>query len=67
MIECQGKQHYEPVERFGGQKTFESQQRKDAIKRAFCQRYNLSLLEIPYWEKDVEGVVRDFVSGRGRV
>ncbi|HBJ1650946.1 TPA: hypothetical protein LA460_003380 [Clostridium botulinum] len=50
LIEYQGKQHYEPVEMFGGQKQFETQQINDNCKRQYCKSKNINLLEIPYWD-----------------
>lgn len=55
LIEVQGKQHYEPV-CFGGISkeaaiiNFELQQLRDNAKREYCKKYNIELLEIPYWE-----------------
>lgn len=52
LIEFQGKQHYEPVEFFGGQEQFELQQRYDSYKRAYCTAHNYKLIEIPYTDID---------------
>lgn len=49
-IEYNGKQHYEPVDYFGGQKTFEKQVLRDNIKREYCKNNNIGLLEIPYYK-----------------
>jgi hypothetical protein len=51
-IEYQGKQHYEPIEIFGGEQAFKLQQKKDDIKRKYCSKSQINLLEIPYWEFD---------------
>lgn len=59
-IECQGIQHYEPVEYFGGEEAFKIQQRHDAIKRQYCLDNNIELLEIPYWE-NVENALNNFL------
>lgn len=48
-IECQGIQHYEPVEFFGGEKVYNEQIIKDNDKREYCINNNIKLLEIPYW------------------
>lgn len=48
LIEFQGKQHYEPIEYFGGQEKFEKQQRYDEKKREYCKKNHLVLLEFPY-------------------
>jgi len=58
LIEFQGKQHYEPVEMFGGQKQFEIQQINDNCKREYCKNNNINLLEISYWdEKNIEDIL----------
>lgn len=43
LIEFQGKQHYEPIEFFGGQDNLEYNQRNDTFKKhnAFVWKYNL--------------------------
>ena len=48
LIECQGLQHYEPVEYFGGIEQFERQQLHDRLKRDFARAQNMELIEIPY-------------------
>lgn len=48
LIEYQGKQHYKPVDFFGGKEQFEVQQRHDAIKREFCKSERIPLIVIPY-------------------
>lgn len=53
-IEYQGLQHFEVVGEFGGEEAFEYRKENDRIKRDFCKNNNIKLIEIPYWEKDVE-------------
>lgn len=53
-IEIQGRQHYNSVDYFGGEKEFEYRKRKDAIKRSFCSKRNIPLLELPYYLKEEE-------------
>lgn len=48
-IEYQGQQHYKPVERFGGEERFVIQQKHDRIKKEYCIKNNIILIEIPYW------------------
>lgn len=48
LIEYNGKQHYEPIAYFGGQKRFETNQRRDRIKKAWAKKKGLPLLVIPY-------------------
>ena len=47
-IEYQGKQHYEPVEFFGGEEQFLLNQKRDNIKREYCDKNNIPLLELKY-------------------
>lgn len=49
-IEYQGKQHFEPVEIFGGEKAFEKQKKRDALKRELSIKNNIKLVYINYWE-----------------
>ena len=48
LIECQGAQHYHPVEYFGGEKQFVVQQENDNLKRKYAAKLGIPLLEIPY-------------------
>lgn len=54
LIECQGKQHYEPIGYFGGEERFETQKRNDEYKKLYADKINLPLLEIPYWYSSEE-------------
>ena len=51
LIEYQGKQHYEPVSKFGGKKGLYQQQHNDNQKRRFCALKGIPLIEIPYTEE----------------
>ena len=48
IIECQGKQHYEPVQIFGGEERFKTQLKCDEIKKEWCRNNNIKLIEISY-------------------
>jgi glutaredoxin len=52
LIECQGRQHYEAVELFGGYEAFAKQQKHDQIKRDFCKSEGIPLIEISYTFRD---------------
>lgn len=58
LIECQGKQHYEPVKEFGGKSQFKYQVENDKLKRDYAKKSNIPLVEIPYtcdtYEKELE-------------
>jgi hypothetical protein len=51
LIEYDGKQHFEPVEIWGGQLTLERRQKHDKIKNDYCEKNNIKLLRISYEEK----------------
>ncbi len=53
LIEYQGKQHYEPSNKFGGKRGFFQQQYNDNQKRRFCALHDLKLIEIPYTEENL--------------
>ena len=44
LIEYQGKQHYEPSNKFGGKRGFFQQQYNDNQKRRFCALHDLRLI-----------------------
>lgn len=48
LIECQGKQHYFPVEEFGGEESLKEQKQNDEAKREYAKNNNIPLIEIPY-------------------
>lgn len=56
-FEYQGQQHYHPVD-FGGKgeevatEQFEKNIIRDGIKKEYCKKHNIYLIEIPYWEYD---------------
>lgn len=54
VIEYNGRQHYVPVEHFGGQIQFEKQQARDQLLRNRCKEKNIKLHEIPYTWSDSE-------------
>jgi hypothetical protein len=45
-FEYQGFQHYEPVEFWGGKKSFEEQLERDKIKKTICNAKGITLIEI---------------------
>lgn len=45
-VEYQGAQHSRPVEFFGGEGTFATQQQRDAAKRALCEENGMALIEV---------------------
>jgi len=55
LIEYDGKQHYEPIDFFGGEEGFKYIQQNDKIKNQYCLDNNIKLIRIKYNEniKDV--------------
>lgn len=60
VIEYQGEQHYRPIDYFGGEENFKKQQKRDSIKRDYCKKNGIKLLEIPY-DKDIEEELNNFL------
>ena len=56
LIECQGKQHFEPVPEFGGKAAFDLQQKNDELKRQYTQIHGLPLIEISYQQKNIKDI-----------
>ena len=48
LIEYQGKQHYEPVDYFGGETKFKLQQKHDHMKANYAKIHHYNLIAIPY-------------------
>ena len=58
FIEFNGRQHYEPIEIFGGEEAFKKQQNNDKIKQQYCNDKNIKLLSIPYYEiRNIENII----------
>lgn len=43
-IECQGRQHFIPVEKFGGEEGFKDTQIRDTLKKKQCEKHNIKIL-----------------------
>ena len=58
LIECQGKQHYEPIDYFGGKEKFEAQVLNDIIKKEFAEKeLQIPLFEVPYSITKMEDMI----------
>ena len=51
LIEYQGIQHYEAKSKFGGVSGLRKQQFNDMLKREYCQKHDINLIAIPYWDE----------------
>lgn len=59
-IEYDGQQHFEPVEYFGGMKSFKDTQLRDEIKNAYCRDKSIQLIRIPYFEfENIEDILKE--------
>jgi hypothetical protein len=62
LIEYQGSQHYNKQSIFGMEQGFSYRKHNDKIKKTFCVKNNIPLLEIPYWKKDkIQSLVKNFI------
>lgn len=73
-VEFQGPHHYKPV--LYSRKScfkkaeddFKSIKHRDALKKIFCEKEGISLLEIPYWEyENIEFLVDEFINKNGLI
>lgn len=53
LIEFQGKQHYQAVSKFGGNRAFYQQKFNDNLKRRYCALKGITLIEVPYTEENL--------------
>lgn len=59
-VEYQGLQHYEPVEHFGGETSFQQRKRYDDIKANYCREQGICLIAIPYLEyENIENILSE--------
>lgn len=59
-IEYDGRQHFEPVDIFGGEEDYKVTVLHDQIKNKYCEDNNIPLLRIPYYA-DVETELSNFL------
>lgn len=68
FIEYNGRQHYIPIEYFGGSLELEHQQKRDEFVREYCKRNNIRLLEIPYTdESNIDNILNDLFYERSKI
>lgn len=59
LIEFNGKQHYKPINFFGGKEAFKKYQINDRIKKQFAKKYGYKLIVISYkQEKNIENILK---------
>lgn len=62
FIEYNGKQHYVPIEYFGGEINFNRQYMRDNYIRNYCKNNNIRLLEIPYTENNIQECIINYIN-----
>lgn len=62
VIEYDGRQHFMPVELFGGEEGFKIQIIKDGIKNNYCKSNNINMLRIPYYENTIKTLNDYFIN-----
>lgn len=69
IIECDGEQHFHPVEFFGGVQAFNNLKRNDLIKDNYCKTNEISLLRLPYTktESDIELLLSQYINDKSPV
>jgi hypothetical protein len=64
LVEFDGRQHFIPVEKFGGEDALESTILRDTLKDKYCSDNGIKLIRIPYWEfDDINRILEREVSG----
>ena len=58
-IECQGKQHFEPINYFGGEKRFITQKKRDILKYNKCKEHNITLYYFGKYNVMIENYFKD--------
>ena len=59
-IECQGRQHFQPVEKFGGDDGFKLTKQRDIIKKRLCEENRILLLYYSTTKqaKDIPNIIK---------
>ena len=64
LIEYQGKQHYEPIDYFGGGSKFKLQQKHDQMKANYAKDHGYKLIAVPY-TKDTFSNIKKYLLKHG--
>lgn len=63
LVEYDGEYHYLPIE---GEEILALQQERDEMKNIYCDKNNIKLLRIPYWEFDnIENILVNYLIDLG--
>lgn len=61
-IEYDGRQHFIPIDIWGGEDSLKENQLRDQMKNDYCQRNDINLLRINYKEKDIDSVLKERIT-----
>lgn len=61
-FEYQGKQHFEPIDFFGGKKKFDYQRANDIKKEKLCQDYNVKLYKVNYDDQLTKKFIKQLIA-----
>lgn len=63
LIEYQGRQHFQPIDFFGGEKRFEELQKNDNIKKQYCIENKIPLIYFNYNQQkdEIESILLQFI------
>lgn len=64
-IECQGIQHFEPLEFFGGEDGFNDSLKRDNMKRRLCAEHGITMLYFSFLQK--EDIITDLNELKKRI
>lgn len=65
-FEYQGKQHFEPVEFFGGEESHKSQVERDKRKKELSEKNGVTLIYVNYWEDVSEELIMQKLAEAGK-
>ena len=68
LIEFQGRQHYEPIDFFGGKEAFARLQLHDNLKQQYCMKNRIPLYTISYKdniETEIQRIMEEITDGFG--
>lgn len=63
-IEYDGKQHFEPIEYFGGGEAFATRQKNDRIKNNYCKNNKIKLIRVPYTTIDIKKLILEHLDNK---
>ena len=58
-IECQGEQHFKPVDFFGGKETLKKQKKLDKLKNTLCKKNGIKVIYFSSKEFEKIGIITD--------